>query len=369
MRKQGNLTQDDINAKVEYLYTHRANHTIHAYIDITGDLIAGTLLSQIMYWFSKGKNNEVRASIYRDGHYWIAKRREDWYGEIRVSPKQYDRAISMLSGKIKVDGKEKIDESKRFVEVRKFHFNGIPTTHIRPITENINKAISAWKQNLADEIANTNCRVEDVNSPNVNIENADGEIPNIPMVNMEVNEESNSYNIYNNINNIDTENTTDTTNRDYHSENTVISPTELNTDKSAIPLKGLNTSLSDERKAHGQSKDKWVVTKNHIVSVMDKLGYGELADETQSAIEIFRYYYARYRIHTGNPHPRLNDKTMTDTLRNFIMGSDEVSDHDIDTYEMLIDEHFKNNYGMDIDWSIRHFMTEDVRNKLYCRVR
>ena len=165
------------------------------------------------------------------------------------------------------------------------------------------------------------------------------------------------------------ENTTDITNRDYHSENTVISPTELNTDKSAIPLKGLNTSLSDERKAHGKSKDKWVVTKNHIVSVMDKLGYGELADETQSAIEIFRYYYARYRIHTGKPHPRLNDKTMTDTLRNYIMGSDEVSDHDVDTYEMLIDEHFKNNYGMDIDWSIRHFMTEDVRNKLYCRVR
>ena len=165
------------------------------------------------------------------------------------------------------------------------------------------------------------------------------------------------------------ENTTDITNRDYHSENTVISPTELNTDKSAIPLKGLHTSLSDERKAHGQSKDKWVVTKNHIVSVMDKLGYGELADETQSAIEIFHYYYARYRIHTGNPHPRLNDKTMTDTLRNYIMGSDEVNEHDVDTYEMLIDEHFKNNYGMDIDWSIRHFMTEDVRNKLYCRVR
>ena len=163
------------------------------------------------------------------------------------------------------------------------------------------------------------------------------------------------------------ENTTENTNIDYDTDN--ISPTELNTDKSAIPLKGLNTSLSDERKAHGQSKDKWVVTKNHIVSVMDKLGYGELADETQRAIEIFRYYYASYRIHTGNPHPRLNDKTMTDTLRNYIMGSDEVSEHDVDTYEMLIDEHFKNNYGMDIDWSIRHFMTEDVRNKLYCRVR
>ena len=148
-----------------------------------------------------------------------------------------------------------------------------------------------------------------------------------------------------------------------------ISPTELNTDKSAIPLKGLNTSLSDERKADGRTKEKWVVTKNHIVSVMDKLGYGELAEETQSAIEVFRYYYMMYKQKTGNHHPRLNDKTMTDVLNNFISGSDEVSEHDVDTYEMLIDEHFKNNYGMDIDYSIRHFMTEDVRNMLYYMAR
>ena len=148
-----------------------------------------------------------------------------------------------------------------------------------------------------------------------------------------------------------------------------ISPTELNTDKSALSPTGLHTSLSDERKADGKSKEKWVVTKNHIVSVMDKLGYGELAYETQSAIEIFRYYYMMYKQKTGNHHPRLNDKTMTDTLNNFISGSDEVSEHDVDTYEMLIDEHFKNNYGMNIDWSIRHFMTEDIRNMLYCRTR
>ena len=147
-----------------------------------------------------------------------------------------------------------------------------------------------------------------------------------------------------------------------------ISPTELNTNEFATSPTGLHTSLSDERKADGKSKEKWVVTKNHIVSVMDKLGYGELSDETQSAIEIFRYYYMMYKQKTGDPHPRLNDKTMTDTLNNFIMGSDEVGEHDVDTYETLIDEHFKNNYGMDIDWSIRHFMTEDVRNMLYYRV-
>lgn len=149
----------------------------------------------------------------------------------------------------------------------------------------------------------------------------------------------------------------------------IISPTELNTNEFATSPTGLHTSLSDERKADGKSKEKWVITKKHIVSVMDKLGYGELADETQSAIEIFRYYYMMYKQKTGNPHPRLNDKTMTDTLNNFIMGFDEVSEHDVDTYEMLIDEHFKNNYGMNIDWSIRHFMTEDIRNMLYCRTR
>ena len=162
------------------------------------------------------------------------------------------------------------------------------------------------------------------------------------------------------------ENTTDTTNIDYNTDN--ISPTELNTDKSAIPLKGLHTSLSDERKARGKSKDKWVVTKNHIVSVMDKLGYGELADETQSAIEIFRYYYMMYKQKTGKAHPRLNDKAMTDTLVNFISSMSEIDCIDYDDYECMIDEHFSNNYGKEIDYSIRHFMNIGILKKLYKRL-
>ena len=147
-----------------------------------------------------------------------------------------------------------------------------------------------------------------------------------------------------------------------------ISPTELNTDKSAIPLKGLHTSLSDERKARGKSKDKWVVTKNHIVSVMDKLGYGELADETQSAIEVFRYYYMMYKQKTGKAHPRLNDKAMTDTLVNFIDSLSEIDCIDCDDYECMIDEHFSNNYGKEIDYSIRHFMNIGILKKLYARI-
>lgn len=150
--------------------------------------------------------------------------------------------------------------------------------------------------------------------------------------------------------------------------NTDISPTELNTDKSAISPTGLHTSLSDERKGRGKSKDKWVVTKNHIVSVMDKLGYGELADETQSAIDVFRYYYMMYKQKTGKAHPRLNDKAMTDTLVNFIDSLSEIDCIDCDDYECMIDEHFSNNYGKEIDYSIRHFMNIGILKKLYKRL-
>ena len=162
------------------------------------------------------------------------------------------------------------------------------------------------------------------------------------------------------------ENTTDNTNIDYDTDN--ISPTELNTNKFASSPTGLHTSLSDERKARGKSKDKWVVTKNHIVSVMDKLGYGELADETQSAIEIFRYYYMMYKQKTGKAHPRLNDKAMTDTLTNLIKSKSEIDVIDYDDYEYMIDEHFSNNYGKEIDYSIRHFMNIGILKKLYKRL-
>ena len=162
------------------------------------------------------------------------------------------------------------------------------------------------------------------------------------------------------------ENTTENTNIYYDTDN--ISPTELNTNKFASSPTGLHTSLSDERKARGESKYKWVATKNHIVSVMDKLGYGELADETQSAIEVFRYYYMMYKQKIGKAHPRLNDKAMTDTLVNFIGSLSEIDCIDYDDYECMIDEHFSNNYGKEIDYSIRHFMNIGILKKLYKRL-
>lgn len=129
------LTQEEImlgNAA----FTSKLNVIHHAYVDISGDLMAGALLSQILYWFGADRNGRPRARIQRDGYLWIAKARGDWWQEIRITPKQYDRAAKIL-------------KDKGFIELRTMKFAGNPTTHIRIIAEALNKAIDNWKYEQA----------------------------------------------------------------------------------------------------------------------------------------------------------------------------------------------------------------------------
>jgi len=93
------------------------------YIDLAGDLIAGVLLSQLIYWFllSDGKS---KLRIAKEGREWVAKKREDWWEECRITPRQYDRAIEVL-------------KKKRLVVVKIFKFNGSPTIHISLEKDNI----------------------------------------------------------------------------------------------------------------------------------------------------------------------------------------------------------------------------------------
>ncbi len=86
------------------------------YIDIAGDLVAGILLSQIIYWFIPGEKGS-KIKINRDSRMWLAKKREDWWNECRISPKQFDRAIKIL-------------ENKELVVVKNYKFNGSPVKHI-----------------------------------------------------------------------------------------------------------------------------------------------------------------------------------------------------------------------------------------------
>ncbi len=72
------------------------------YVDIAdGDLIAGLLLSQIIYWFSPDKHGRLRTRATYNGKRAIAKNRKEWYEEIRITPRQYDYGINTLK-KLKI---------------------------------------------------------------------------------------------------------------------------------------------------------------------------------------------------------------------------------------------------------------------------
>ena len=56
--------------------------------------------------------------VRKNEHLWIAKLRNDWYEEIRITPKQFDRASTILV-------------NKGLLIKDYFRFNGLRTLHIR----------------------------------------------------------------------------------------------------------------------------------------------------------------------------------------------------------------------------------------------
>ncbi len=99
------------------------------YIDIVEDLVAGILLSQIIFWNLPNQEGKSKLRVKKDGELWLAKNREDWYEECRISVKQYDRASRIL-------------EKKGLIEKRIFKFNGNPTTHIKLNLDKITQCLS-----------------------------------------------------------------------------------------------------------------------------------------------------------------------------------------------------------------------------------
>lgn len=87
------------------------------YIDVCDDLIAGILLSQIVYWFKPDEDQLPKLRVKRGDIYWLAKKREDWEKECRIKPRQFDRAIGIL-------------KEKKLVKTGLYRFAGSPTIHI-----------------------------------------------------------------------------------------------------------------------------------------------------------------------------------------------------------------------------------------------
>lgn len=170
------MTKQEALSMAEYAFSHEISVSVKAHIDITDDLIAGNLLSQIMYWFSPDKNGNSKIRVRKKDGYWLAKSRRDWYDEIRISPKQYDRAIKIL-------------KDKGLVETKIYRFNGSPMIHVRPIWENYQKSLDEWKENRANEYISAEKEAANLeNSPFL----PKGKNPNSPKGKMEIDERGKS---------------------------------------------------------------------------------------------------------------------------------------------------------------------------------
>jgi hypothetical protein len=88
------------------------------YVDIAGgDILAGLLLSQIVYWNLPGKDGRSKLRVQKENKLWLARKHSEWHTEIRMSEDQVRRALKVL-------------QALQLVEVKLFKFDGAPTNHI-----------------------------------------------------------------------------------------------------------------------------------------------------------------------------------------------------------------------------------------------
>lgn len=94
-----------------------------AYIDLTGDLAAGVLLSQIIYWFlplSAGgppRLSQFPCGVEHEGTWWLVKKRTEWWEECRLTERQFDHYSAILI-------------QKGFITTRVKRFHGNTMLHI-----------------------------------------------------------------------------------------------------------------------------------------------------------------------------------------------------------------------------------------------
>lgn len=331
------MLEEEINAKVEFLSSAKCNHTFHKYIDITGDLIAGTLLSQILYWFSYNSNGKSKARIIKDGHYWIAKQRSEWWDEIRITERQYDRAVKLLV-------------EKGFVVVGKYKFNSMPTVHIRPNYARINDAIAQWEEQLAEEIKNTSEIVENKS------ENDDLELHNRQFGN------------YTKRNSRTTQSVTPLTyitNNDYKQEYGFPSK-----DEKQVSIYGFSDektkNFSENNKSNSDLED---IISNIVMERYPKKYELNLHDELIKVIHEFdRIYYGYF-----GKHQRLMMHKSYANIVEVFFNPPNCFDGDCN-YETLInlveiyfktDYNKRGNYKGEIKKSVAHFFNRTILENLY----
>lgn len=128
------------------------------YFDIAGDIYAGLILAELIYWYLPNRNGESKLRIKRDGYDWIVVPRYEWWERCRLTPRQADRALATL-------------RKAGLIVTERFRYDNSPTTHIRL---NGTVFLERWRQLVKTPLKNPFLP----NGENVNLPN--GENANLP---------------------------------------------------------------------------------------------------------------------------------------------------------------------------------------------
>lgn len=281
------------------------------YIDITGDMIAGLVLSQIVYWCSPDNEGKTKLRVKKKGELWLAKSRADWYNELRISSKHVNKALKRL-------------KELGLIEKELFRFGGSPTVHIKLNMEILNQKMKEWIEHKADEILENESGkpIKSTIEPN-------GTNPIVQNGSIQLSQMGETL----------TETTTPTTQTD----------TTLYEGDRAVHCKDVNRRKPfDFECLHRQIK-----------SVCKEQGY---EDEYNSLVCIFDKFYQLHRSFTGKDHPRMNNEHIGDTIELFhkdgLMGDveDDMEKH----LDYIMDyffghNNFKGNEKGECNYSILHY--------------
>jgi hypothetical protein len=106
------------------------------HVDINdGYLHDAVLFSQIMYWHIPNKKNMSKMRVKHEGHYWIAKKHDDWYAECRVKAPMVRKALKRI-------------EERNLIHYAVIGFGGKKTPIVRINWEGFQSAITAQYDTL-----------------------------------------------------------------------------------------------------------------------------------------------------------------------------------------------------------------------------
>jgi hypothetical protein len=109
------------------------------YVDMAGGLVAGVVLSQIVFYYLPRKDGKSRLRVRKGGDLWLAIKRDDWWDQVRLDAKQFDRALRVL-----------ID--KGLVQKKTFKFKGVPILHVRLLEDAFLKSLFATLQRAEKQL-------------------------------------------------------------------------------------------------------------------------------------------------------------------------------------------------------------------------